>query len=871
VGRAGELHRLRELLTGEPPCGAVVAGPVGVGKTRLAVEGLLVAERAGLATARVTATRSAAAVPFGALAPVLPPVLPGDGAMVDHRADLLRRSVDVLVERAGGRHLVLFVDDAHLLDDASATLVHQLASTPSASVVATLRAGEAAPDPVVALWKDGLVERLDLGGLRSEAVEEVLSAALDGPIDRATATHLAVRCQGNVLFLRELVLGALRDGALSNDGGIWHLVGPLAPSDRLVELLEARLTDLAPAERAVLNFVSFAEPLGQAELSVLDDPSSAEALERRGLLVSGKSGRRLEVRLAQPLYGEVLRARLSAMQVPAIARRLAEAVEGTGLRRRDDTLRVATWRLETGGGHPDLMVAAAQAARWRYDFPLAEHLARAALEAGAHFDAALLAAQMATLQNRGDEAEAELAALAAAAEDDTEQGLIAISRIDNAMLLGRMDEGLQIAESANATIANPAWRDEIDAKRAGLVVAVHGPAAAAAAVEPLLPRAAGRALVWACAVGAYAYGRLGRLQEALDATTTGYDAHLALTQPIEWEPSLHLFMRCEALAHAGRLLESEALATGEYTQGLAERSVEKQCFFAFQLGKVVGDRGHVQAAERYLREAATAWRQVGRPQLAREALVFLALTLALSGRADQATETLQALEAEQRGPPVLFVATDFHLTRAWAAVAAGDMPSAGRLLEEAATQAEAVGDLVGQASALHGLARLGHAKEVSGLLVALAGRIEGELVTARAAHTEALAKGDANALVAASCAFEAMGADLLAAEAAADAAVAWRRSGEPKEAAAAERRAGILAGNCQGAVTPALQMIETRARLTQGEREAALLAATGRSNKEIADELFLSVRTVENRLQRVYEKLGVSSRAELTAALQGSS
>jgi DNA-binding CsgD family transcriptional regulator len=868
VGRSGELHRLRELISGDPPCGVVVAGPVGVGKTRLAAEGLALAERAGLSTARVTATRSAASVPFGALAPVLPPVLHGEGALVDHRADLLRRSVDALVERAAGRHLVLFVDDAHLLDDASATLVHQLASTPQASVLATLRAGEAAPEPVVALWKDGLAERLDLGGLGTGAVEEVLTAALGGPVDRATATHLAVRCQGNVLFLRELVLGAVRDGALSSEGGIWHLVGPLAPSDRLVELVEARLTGLAAAERAVLEFVSFAEPLGRAELGVLGDPASAGALERRGLLVSRKNGRRLEVGLAQPLYGEVLRARLSAMQVPAIARPLAEALEATGLRRRDDTLRVATWRLETGGGHPDLMVAAAHAARWRYDFALAERLARAALEAGPCFDAALLAAQMASLQNRGGEAEAELSALAAEAADDTQRGLVAISRLDNALLLGRMVDGLQMGEMAKATIADSAWRNEIEAKRAGLVLATQGPAAAAAVAEPLLGRAGGRALVWACAVGAYSYARLGRVQTALDATVTGHAAHLALTQPLGWDPGLHLFVRCEALAHAGRLAESETLASGQYSQGLADRSVEKQCFFAFHLGKVVGDRGHVQTAERYLREAATLWRQVGQPQLAREALIFLALAAALSGQADQAGDTLQELESEQSGPPIFFSATDFHLAQAWAAVAAGDMPAARRLLEDAATQGQTVGDLVGAAAALHGLARLGHAKEVATPLAALGAQMEGELVVARVDHTEALAKGDAKRLLAAAGAFEAMGADLLATEAAADAAVAWRRDGQPKEAAAAERRAGILAGACQGAITPALQMIETRARLTQAEREAALLAAAGRSNKEIADELFLSVRTVENRLQRVYEKLGVSSRADLTDALQ---
>jgi DNA-binding CsgD family transcriptional regulator len=49
----------------------------------------------------------------------------------------------------------------------------------------------------------------------------------------------------------------------------------------------------------------------------------------------------------------------------------------------------------------------------------------------------------------------------------------------------------------------------------------------------------------------------------------------------------------------------------------------------------------------------------------------------------------------------------------------------------------------------------------------------------------------------------------------------------------------------------------------------ARLAATGRSNREIAEELVVSVRTVENHLQRAYDKLGISGRDELAAALSG--
>jgi DNA-binding CsgD family transcriptional regulator len=57
-------------------------------------------------------------------------------------------------------------------------------------------------------------------------------------------------------------------------------------------------------------------------------------------------------------------------------------------------------------------------------------------------------------------------------------------------------------------------------------------------------------------------------------------------------------------------------------------------------------------------------------------------------------------------------------------------------------------------------------------------------------------------------------------------------------------------------------------RLTPGELDAAVQAATGQSNKQIASDMHLSVRTVESHLQRVYEKLGVSGRHELAEALR---
>jgi DNA-binding CsgD family transcriptional regulator len=58
--------------------------------------------------------------------------------------------------------------------------------------------------------------------------------------------------------------------------------------------------------------------------------------------------------------------------------------------------------------------------------------------------------------------------------------------------------------------------------------------------------------------------------------------------------------------------------------------------------------------------------------------------------------------------------------------------------------------------------------------------------------------------------------------------------------------------------------------LTLSERSVADLAAAGRSNREIANQLVVSVRTVESHLASAYRKLGVGSRVQLATALAGS-
>ena len=88
------------------------------------------------------------------------------------------------------------------------------------------------------------------------------------------------------------------------------------------------------------------------------------------------------------------------------------------------------------------------------------------------------------------------------------------------------------------------------------------------------------------------------------------------------------------------------------------------------------------------------------------------------------------------------------------------------------------------------------------------------------------------------------------------------RTGSALTAAVQARR---LADQCEGARTPALEALDASLPLTVREHEIAGLAARGLSNREIADRLVVSVRTVDNHLHNAYTKLGITQRADLAA------
>jgi DNA-binding CsgD family transcriptional regulator len=866
VGRADDLELIASMMR-DGRGGVVIAGPAGVGKTRLGLEALALGGRLGLVPLRVTATKATAGIPLGAFSNILP-----DLEELPLRADLIRETASAISGRGQSSPVVLLVDDAHLLDELSAALVFQLVQESRSVVLITIRSGEAVSDAITVLWKDGLTDRLELGPLSATDTEELISKALGGPIDGATAALLHQRAGGNVLFLRELVRAGLDTGALRTTQGLWRLAGELSVSSRLVEILDRRMTALSPIDRSALQLLALGEPLELPLFRQLKPGLAVEWLEQRGMIKVELDGRRMITRLEHPLYADVLRAKLGGLRIQEFASMLAGAVEQSGGRRSTDLLRMATWRLQAGGPfNGPMMLKAAISTKKRKDLILAERFARAAVDAGTGFDAELLVGQLLWHQGRAREAAKTLGAVLPTCRDDAQKARLASSLVEVFDLgLADSDAALAAAEEVEAQIVEASYRDQIAIERARILGRRGRHGAAVAVIEPLLGRAKDRQLVTACFAAGTSMKLTGQISRALEVTELGYETQLQLSgPPMGYGPLVHRSFHCGALMQGGWLEQARKMATVSYSEAVKQGSPEEQGFLVLALAMIEERAGRLEATSRWSAETAGVFSQLGWPLMQRCGLIVLALARAQQGKGDEAMEVLVELEglnvpAEDIYGPMLLQA------RAWTEVAKGNLDRATELLWDGVAMARAGGARVLECAALHDLARLGKASQVVDMIELVSAHVEGPFPKLRTEHVRALALGDPELLEQASSGFEALGSILLAAEALADAAVAWQKSGDLRRATAAQQRSAVLAARCEGARTPALMLSVTmRAALTDRELEISRLAASGLTSKQIAKSLFLSPRTVDNKLLSVYEKLGVKRRTDLASALTG--
>jgi DNA-binding CsgD family transcriptional regulator len=856
-----ELGRIAQARAESDCRGVVISAQAGIGKSRLAREACAVAERGGAFVDWVQATSSAATVPLGALAGLLP-----DDVRTDDVLELMRRSVDVLRERAGGRPMVLGVDDAQLLDPVSATLVLHLASTASVFVVATVRIGEPRPDAIVSLWKDAGAHRLELERLSDEDVGALVEAALEGPVGQNALRWVRQSSQGNALYVRELVVGAVDSGTLAYSHGLWRISGRPAVSQSLAELVARRMAGLSDVVRAPLELLALGEPLRLTELATLTDSESLMAAESYGMAEVSLRASGDEMRLAHPLYGEVIRRGLPVLRTREMLLRLAATLQKRDPLLPDDALRVARWLLDAQARIPlALLLDGARAARLASDPDLAAQLADLALAAGGGEQAALLLAQAHTANKQYEQAEAILAPLEGKiATQDTASEYLEHRAV--AVLywgLKRPVKAQELLLRAQKWWPEQEWQRRLDPIRLLFASLLGGFAATVDVSAEILqdpdlepqvrhqmePLHAVSLFYTGRAQAAYALARKIRPSVPLrDETATfalGVWTIVGVETGEDW---------ADFEAYMTQTVSDGVRANDHLAAGIAANALASTLYL----------KGHYKDMARWLAESEMRLERndaLGSLVIVRALQVGLAYFTADYPQAAQALERLHlSLDGHNPLPSQLP-----YTARAegWAARARGDVDGAQKLLLETASS---LTEMPGYASQLtyeamrSGVPAASLAAEQKLLLK----RCDSRLVAAYAAHTTTLAEEDGTGLMAVADEMAAIGALRYAMEAAVDAAVVFLNAGREDSARRAAARAGELHEPSQGGVFPTIDGLDgTAIALTAREAQLVELASRGLSNAEIADRLVLSIRTVESHIYRAMGKLGVSDRRDL--------
>lgn len=859
VGRDDEMRGIGAAISDPETAGVVITGASGVGKSRIAREALDVAASNGRDVRWVVGTSCGRVIPLGALASWA-------GLVGTDSLTLVCGVIESLTIGSGNAPVVVGVDDPHLLDGLSQFVLHQIVQRRAATVVLTVLEDEPVPRGVQELWKLGQFARLELPPLSAGQTATLLSATLGGSIDQEAAAGMWRMTQGNILYLRHIVEQAVADGHLARQNGFWRWVGdPVVPRG-LVEMVESRIGALPAAVGAVVDALAVGEPVELAALRRITDPDAVEEADVRGLIRLDDLDERIEVRLAHPLYGEVRR-RTAA---PTRLRRLRGLLAGE-LAAADagDDVRVVVRRgalsldsdLEPDA---DLLIRAARGAICLADLALADRLAKAADRAGGGPDTRFVRAHALSWLGRGSDAEELLASVAVAALSDEDRARYTYLRASN-MLWALADPARAkevIDDGATAVTAGPA-RTSIDAVTAVYWFAVDRPNAATSALTGVvldeLPPIVGAETTWALAS---IHGDAGRTTEAVAVAEAGYAI------AIRCSDAPHMRFNI-ADAHVGALLLAgrigDALGVAEWARGQADDLPGT----AHLLGPAVAGRaalaaGRLGDACSLLEQAAGALSATG------HALgwgyrygVPRATALAMRGHWDRAAALLDELDTLRR--PFRSLDSERSLARALVAAGQGAVSEAVGIVREAAEKAAASGRFAAEVVCLQTAAQFGD-RSCAKRLRELEAITEGPRVGLAARFATAMQDGDAAGLASAAEGFASMGDLVAAVDAASQACIAYRSQELRGSALGCAARADALAAQ-SGADTPALRQAREPLPLTDREREIVLLLGLGLSNRDVAERLTLSVRTVEGHIYRAMAKTGTTSREELAALL----
>jgi DNA-binding CsgD family transcriptional regulator len=928
--RDAELAAVAELIGAIADGGRLLAieGPPGIGKTALIAEAKALGQKAGLQVLSARGSELERTFSYGVVRQLFEPFLlslpteeraemvAGAAALAaplfepaalaadpsgDSSLATLHGLYWLTANVAARRPLLLVLDDLHWSDLPSlrwlAYLLPRMEGLP-VLVVGGLRPEESGEDATLLahIVSDPVAAAIRPAPLSVEAATLLLRESLSADAEETFCAACHAETAGNPLLLRELVHAIAGEGLAPLEVNVPRLRALAARAGtRAVSLRLSRLPPAATAlARAVAILGDDADPGLAAALAVLDEPAASEAT---GALA------RVDVLRPQPPLGFVH---------PLIGAAVYETL--TPLERDSGHTRAARL-LSNAGAEPERVAAHLLRTRPAADAQVVATLRDAASRAGCRGASESVVAYLRRALDEPPPAaeHAELLFELGSAE----------TRVDG-------DAAIEHLQEAHALIEDPIRMGEIalllgrqlyllrdDDSDAVLVDALTELAGADAELERLLE--AGLIMN-----GLFVPSLHGRALELLDRvrgqhadTTTGGKLLLSLLAHHDARagaPAAQAVPLARLSLAGGTLISGDVSGTAFvppavvlamadldevlaiYDEALAQAH-RRGSMLALAAVKVFRAqtfvwRGDLAEAEADAREAIAIGKTWGASaRFSGHAAAFLADALMEQGDLDGATAVLapvglgESLPGSERLLYLRDSSARLRLLRGELAAGLAEMLDTGRRFESVGSRNPAfIAWRSPAALALHRLGEQGEARRLAGEELELARAWGAPRALGAALRAAGLIEGGEHGLTLLEEAVQALDgspAKLEQAKARAELGAALRRANRRSQAREQLRHAVELATTCGAtelAARAERELLATGARprrvalsgvdsLTPSERRVAELAAEGPTNREIAQALFVTQRTVEVHLTSIYRKLAISSRSQLAAAL----
>jgi DNA-binding CsgD family transcriptional regulator len=901
VGRDAELQAVRDAFAATPSGGILLEGDAGIGKTALWSAGIAGAETQGMRVLVARPAEAESTLSHATLGDLLAPLAaelsvelpepqrqalevallrsPAPAGPVDPHA-VGAATLAMLAAASRRTPVLVAVDDIQWLDSASAAAVafalRRLAHDPVV-LLGTRRLGPGAE------WIDtGLPEerltRIPVGPLGLEALQRIVYARLGEPVPRPAAARLAEVSGGNPYYALELARAARRA-----QSGVALGAGLPLP-DGIYVVLQDRLRALPPVTQEALGAVAAMGHPTTAAAAAAVDAGALDPAFAAGVLVEQADS----IHFEHPLLAEAAYRLLPPGRRRAVHERLAELATDVEQRAR---------HLAAASTAPAAAVAAdieagAEAAAMRGAPAAAAEL----LEASAHLEPApesaarrrIAAMRQHTAAGDGRRAKALADTLLEELPAGPLRARVLVARseqegpIDEALAMvtqavteaGDDVEALIEALLSHGMLLSLSGRDEEGHRQTERAYRLCDPSTP----RGLLVKATARYAEFAQWLGEPNGMQLLREAAELEGDDLIPDAY--------WGPGAVLG---RTLVFADELEEGRRLLEGRYRRAREVGDEESRAGLALHLAELEIKDGRLDAALAYAQEGL-AIQEGSYAEEAQGSLSYvLALVRAYQGNIPLARELgEQGLRRCESQGDVLFAGIHRAML-GFLELSTGDSAAAVERMWPLVEQFMAgpvdpgFPHTAGMPDLVEALTALDRLDEAEALLEAWdqAGeRFDRPRVRATSARCRALiaaARGDLETAVplgeVSVARFRELPLPFDRARSLIVLGSLCRRTRKKAAARAALEEAleildGIGARLWSERARAELARIGGRARaggLTPTEERVAELVASGRSNKEVADALFVSVRTVEANLTRIYAKLGIRSRTELAS------